>query len=119
MMLMKVTLPAIPIHVSIVMEVLPWIYKEIDKIRRAFIWIGSNVMNDCQCKVAWVHVALPQELGGLRILDLTKLGYTLRLRWSWLARTDPVRILSALPAREERLVHAMFDASTTVQVGNG
>jgi hypothetical protein len=33
---------AIPIHVSITVEVSPWIYKEIYKLRRAFIWTGSD-----------------------------------------------------------------------------
>jgi hypothetical protein len=36
-MLTKVTLTAIPIHVSIAVEVSPWIYKEINKIRRACV----------------------------------------------------------------------------------
>jgi hypothetical protein len=44
---------------------------------------------------------------------------SLRLHWSWLARTDPSRSLFALPAREEQLVRAMFVASTTVHVGDG
>jgi hypothetical protein len=62
MMLMKVTLTAISIHVSIAVEVLPWIYKEIDKIRRAFVWTGSNVVRSGQCKVAWARITRPQEL---------------------------------------------------------
>jgi hypothetical protein len=37
MTLMMVTLIAIPIHVSIDVEVSPWIYKEINKIQRAFV----------------------------------------------------------------------------------
>jgi hypothetical protein len=69
--------------------------------------------------VAWSRVTRPQELGGLGVLDLTTLGYVLQLRWSWLARTDPGLSWSALPAREEPLVCAMFEASTTVQVDNG
>jgi hypothetical protein len=40
--LTKVTLTAIPIHVSIVVEVLPWIYQEINRLRRAFIWTGTD-----------------------------------------------------------------------------
>jgi hypothetical protein len=96
----------------------PWIYKEIDKLRRAFIWTGSDTTNGGQCKVAWSRVARPQELGRLGVLDLMMIGYALRLRWSWLARTDSDRCWSALPAWEERLVHAMFEASTTVHVGN-
>jgi hypothetical protein len=79
-MLVKVTLTTIPIHVSITVEVSPWIYKEIDRLRWAFIWTGSNTVNGGQCKVAWVRVVHPQELGGLGVLDLTTLGYALRMR---------------------------------------
>jgi hypothetical protein len=76
-------------------------------------------MNGDPCKVAWARVASPQDLGGLGVLDLTTLRYTLRMRWSWLVCTDPGRCWSALPQKEERLVHAMFQASTMVQVDNG
>jgi hypothetical protein len=77
--LMKVTLTAILMHVSIAVKVSPWIYEEIDKIRRAFISTGSNSASSDQCKVAWVRVTRPKELGGLGILDLTMLKYVLRL----------------------------------------
>jgi hypothetical protein len=116
-MLMKVTLTVIPMHVSITVEVSPWIYEEIDKIRRAFVSTGSSSTSGDQCKVAWARVTWPKELGGLGILDLTMLRYVLRLRWLWLARTDPGRSWSALLAKEERLVWAMFDASTTIYLG--
>jgi hypothetical protein len=117
--LTKVTLTTIPIHVSIVVELSPWIRKEIDKFKRAFIWMGSDTVNCEQCKVAWARVARPQELHGLGVLDLTTLRYALQLRWSWLARTNGEHCWSALPAREESLVRAMFEASTIVQVCNG
>jgi hypothetical protein len=79
--LTKVTLTAIPIHVSIVVvEVSPWIYKEIDRLRRAFIWTDSDTANGGQCKVAWSRFTWPQELGRLGVIDLTTLGYALRLR---------------------------------------
>jgi hypothetical protein len=74
--------------------------------------------------VAWSRVTRPDELGGLEVLDLETLGYVLRLRWSWLARVDPDRI-SSLPAvgvacnKEDRIIKAMFQASTLVQIGNG
>jgi hypothetical protein len=68
MTLMMVTLIAIPIHVSIAVEVSPWIYKEIDKIQRAFVWTGSNVVSSGQCKVDWSCVTRPQELGALGFL---------------------------------------------------
>jgi hypothetical protein len=40
-----------------------------------------------KCMVAWKHVTRSVELGGLRVLNLTTLGYALHLRWEWLART--------------------------------
>jgi hypothetical protein len=46
------------------------------------------------------------------------MGYALRLRWEWLARTDPQRLWFPLPCREERIVHAIFQALVTVQIGN-
>jgi hypothetical protein len=47
------------------------------------------------------------------------MGYALRLRWAWLSRTDLGRVWSALPSNSEAIVRARFDASVSVQVGNG
>jgi hypothetical protein len=60
----------------------------------------------------------PLELGGLGILDLTTLGYALRMHWLWLARTDPDWCWSALPQKDERLLPAMFDVSTIIIIGD-
>jgi hypothetical protein len=74
--------------------------------------------------VAWSRVTRPVELGGLGVLDLETLGYALRLQWSWLARVDPARI-SSLPVvgaasnKEDTIIKAMFQASTSVHIGNG
>jgi hypothetical protein len=53
------------------------------------------------------------------VLDLATLGYALWLRWKWLARTGLERLWVALPHKNDPIVHAMFEASTSVQVGNG
>jgi hypothetical protein len=50
-----------------------------DKIRCDFIWTGTDTTLGGQCLVAWSKVARPVELGGLGVLDLTTLGYALRL----------------------------------------
>jgi hypothetical protein len=47
------------------------------------------------------------------------MGYALRMRWEWLARTQPERIWNASCAKQELAVRAMFDASVHVQIGNG
>jgi hypothetical protein len=82
--LTKVTLSAVPIHISIAVKVSPWIYRAIDKLRRDFIWTGTELASGGKCLVAWAKVKRPIELGGLGIIDLTTLGYVLRLRWEWL-----------------------------------
>jgi hypothetical protein len=65
------------------------------------------------------YQARPVEPGMLGVLDLTTLGYALQLRWECLARTDPSRMWTALPSKEEKVVRAMFNLSTSVIVGNG
>jgi hypothetical protein len=85
--LTKITLSPIPIHVSIAVDVDPWVLRAMDKIRSAFMG-GYKALGD-QYMVAWAKVVKPVELGGLGVLDLVTLGYALCLRWEWLARTDP------------------------------
>jgi hypothetical protein len=85
MTLVKVTLLAIPIHVSITMSVSPWIYQDIDKLCRRFIWIDTDIAQGGECLVAWSRVTQPVELGGLGVLDLNTLWICLWLRWEWFA----------------------------------
>jgi hypothetical protein len=117
--LMKVTLSEILIHISIVVKVSPWIYSAIDMLHRDFIWTVTETTSGGKCLVAWAMMARPTELGGLGTFYLTTLGYTLRLRWEWLQRTDPSRMWSALPSKEDRIVQVMFTALVSVHVGNG
>jgi hypothetical protein len=61
----------------------------------------------------------PKKHGGLGIPDLRLLGFALRLRWEWLRRTDSASVWALLLSRTERCVQAMFQASDTVQLGDG
>jgi hypothetical protein len=113
------------VHVAIIVKLCLSIRREKDKLRRAFISMGTDKALGDQCMVTWSKVTRPVELGGLGILDLTTLGYALHLHWAWLARVDPYQI-SSLPIiqrpsinKEERIIQAMFKSSTMVQVGNG
>jgi hypothetical protein len=97
--LTKVTLSAI-----LVVKVDPWIIRMVDKLRRAFIWDGSDTVRGGRCLVAWRKVTRPMELGGLG----DTLGYALRLRWEWQARTAPDKPWASLASRPEWAVQAMF-----------
>jgi hypothetical protein len=68
--LTKSTLSALLVHVSIVVRVCPRIYREIDKLERAFICIGTAVASGGQRKIAWSLVTRLVELGGLGVPDL-------------------------------------------------
>jgi hypothetical protein len=66
----------------------PGALKDIDRLRRAFVWAGSDKVAGGRCLVvAWSKITRPSELGGLGALVLTTMGYALRLRWAWLSRS--------------------------------
>jgi hypothetical protein len=41
------------------------------------------------CQVTWGKVYRRMGMGGLEISSLKELGWTLRMRWLWMAKTDP------------------------------
>jgi hypothetical protein len=47
--------------------------------------------------VAWGRVYRPIEIGGLGISSLKELGWTLRMKWLWLRKTEPDKPWSSLP----------------------
>jgi hypothetical protein len=58
------------------------------------------------------------ELGGLGISSLIELGWALRMRWLWLAKTDPTRSWSALPMQIPHKAQALFSVSMQTEIGN-
>lgn len=101
--LVKATLSAIPIHTSIALCLSPWALGAIDKLRRAFLWAGNDSVSAGKCKVAWITVCLPKELGGLGISDLKCTGIALRTRWLWRDR-----LAGMAPRTSERAVLSLF-----------
>jgi hypothetical protein len=61
----------------------------------------------------------PSELDILGVVDLTTLGYALRLQWEWIAPTHPERLWVPLVSQVERIIQSMFLVSVTVEVGDG
>jgi hypothetical protein len=72
-----------------------------------------------KCAIAWVNAACPRKYGGLGIPNLQLMGLTLRLHWLWLARVDSDKTWSEYAFRVDRSCKEFFDASVTVQVGDG
>ncbi|WVZ71862.1 hypothetical protein U9M48_020394 [Paspalum notatum var. saurae] len=119
LVLVKSTLSAIPVHVSIASCLSSWAVGAIDKLRRAFLWSGTAASVPGRCKVAWVRVCRPVQFGGLGITDLQLLGLALRVRWLWLQRTDHSKIWANLPQCFDNSVRGLFRAGTEVIIGDG
>jgi hypothetical protein len=67
----------------------------------------------------WSKVQCPLRLGGLGVLDLHSMGLALRVRCLRLQRIDPERPWSTMPADEDMVTRAFFQASVRWEIGNG
>ena len=65
----------------------PWFFKAVDKICRAFLWKGTEMVSGGHCLVAWPSVCRPKPKGGLGIIDLQVMHSALQVSWAWNART--------------------------------
>jgi hypothetical protein len=70
--LTKVVLSSQPVYLMTVIKLPKEVLKDIDKIRRRFLWAGDKALSSGKCKVNWAKTTLPRELGGLGLLSLEK-----------------------------------------------
>jgi hypothetical protein len=116
--LIKSTLTAMVVYISICMGLPPWVIKALEKIMKAFLWTGFDVVQGGKCLLAWKKVQRPLHLGGFGILDLKLFGNALRLRWLWLQRIDASHSWSLLSVTEDVATSAFFQASIMTILGN-
>jgi hypothetical protein len=62
------------VYLAMAMDLPPWALKEIDKIRRGFLWRGRRDAKGGRCLLAWPKATRPPELGGLGISQLQQLA---------------------------------------------
>jgi hypothetical protein len=117
--LIKKTLTAKPIYMMISIKVPAWVRKAMDKIMKAFLWTGSDVVQAGKCLVAWLKVQRPLCLGGLGVFDLQSMGIALRVRWLWLHHVDTARPWSTKPVEEDMVTKAFFKASVRWEIDKG
>jgi hypothetical protein len=94
-------------------------YQSIDKIRRGFLCRGRKEAREGHCLVAWGKVCRPLELGGLGISNLNDLAWALRMRWLWLAKTDPRRPWASLAIQVPSNAKDFFSVAMQTEIGNG
>ena len=117
--LVRVVLSAIPTFALTVLRMPKKFLKEIDKVRRRFLWAPEEELSGGKCKVNWSKVCSPLDKGGLGVLDLERFGRALRQRWLWLTWKHPERPWAGMEVPCSEADKAFFSAATSVTIGNG
>lgn len=60
-----------------------WVIDHIDKIRRAFLWKGSNEVKGGLCLINWAQVCRPKSQGGPGVRNLCLANISLITKWWW------------------------------------
>jgi hypothetical protein len=107
------------IYQLMALDVDPWFLNAVDKFRRGFLWAGKADTRGGNCLVAWDAVCQPKHLGGLGFHNLRWLNAALRARWIWLQKTDPSKPWAGLNFNVLPAATAIFNASTSVSIGDG
>jgi hypothetical protein len=95
----------------------PWFFQAVDKIRRGFLWAGSGDTSGGNCAIASDLVYQPKVLGGLGFHNLRLLNTALRTRWLWLQKTNASKPWSGLDLTVSDDSRALFNASVSISIG--
>jgi hypothetical protein len=105
------------IYLLMAVEFPAWAIKAIDKIRRGFLWRGRKDALGGHCLITWPKVCRPKEHGGLGISDLKTLGWSLKMRWVCLQKTDPDRPWADFNISIPEQIQAFFPVAVYFEVG--
>ncbi|XP_073355220.1 uncharacterized protein [Aegilops tauschii subsp. strangulata] len=119
LVLLNSVISALAVYWLSVHQLPAWVRRQIDKIRRAWLWRGQESCPGGHYKVASGRICRPKELGGLGIIDLDRFGIALRLRWLWWEKTTPYKPWIGLPVPCNEDDRWLFAAATTVALGDG
>ena len=87
--LIKAVLSAMPLHYMQAFKIPVGVIRHIDKMRRNFLWKGTDVCKGINCLVNWERVCSLKENGGLGIIDLHCQNNALLVKWLWAIDNNP------------------------------
>nr|XP_020151653.1 uncharacterized protein LOC109736842 [Aegilops tauschii subsp. strangulata] len=96
-----------------------WAEKQIDKLRRKFLWNVDDEAYGGKCLVNWKRICAPKTVGGLGIKDLTAYSRALRMRWPWYEWDNIDRPWKGTPTLCDASDRQLFAACTAIKIGNG
>ncbi|KAM0830460.1 hypothetical protein ACQ4PT_066193 [Festuca glaucescens] len=101
------------------LDVDPWFFKAVDRLRRGFLWAGKPDAREGCYLVAWDSICQPKHLGGLGFHDLRKLNAALRARWLWFQKSSTAKPWSGIEFGVILEATAIFKASIKITLGDG
>jgi hypothetical protein len=115
----QVIMTASVIYQLLALDLDPWFFDAVDKLRRGFFWAGRAETRGGSCLVAWDKVCRSKSIGGLGFHNLRMLNATLHAKWIWLQKTDGDRPWSRMTFAVKSHAAAIFHASVSITVGDG
>ena len=119
LILVKVVLSALPTFQLLAIDILKLVIKEIDRLRRDFLWSATDQTSGGKCLVRWSLVCTPTIYGGLGISNLLYQSKALKVRWLWLQWTNKTKPWGGLPIPCDPMVLSIFQASTIINLDDG
>jgi hypothetical protein len=117
--LTKSILSSQPVYLLTVVKPPKEVLDDIDKIRRCFLWVGDKALSGGKCKVNWTSTTLPNEYGGLGVLNLNKFATALRVRWLCHEWTSPDKTWVGMEVPCTEKDKLLFAACTMITLGDG
>ncbi|KAJ1692316.1 hypothetical protein LUZ63_009014 [Rhynchospora breviuscula] len=87
--LVSSVLSTIPVYFMSVFVLPAWVIKEIDRVRRDFIWKNSANGSKGIHLLSWDRMCMPKSIGGVGLVNLKLHNISLVLRWLWRLYAQP------------------------------